>query len=341
MRLKYLTVFAAAFLAALLCATVRGDSDSDARAALALAQAQQPKKVQAAPAPVLGSVPLTYGIASQTAAAVAKPLVTFIGVKSRPVAGAIVCQTVALDGYDPPCIVVSVPARDWLDWRATLPATATDADIAAAIRGERKVSQAAVPFDVPPQQAADDELPAAVAAWIDGWNLGHFERYRPARNTQRIATTNGAPSITPMSRRSLERKYQVPGGTEHAVGVRSDLFKWASSRRWTTRLPVLNSFGYFQHEVGWTREYDVGSTFMDVLSHNGRIFAVRVAEKQADGAWRRFTDYRDRKAEPPGYVHVRPAQCNECHRDANTGGYATAMVSGGDQIFSDPYPELE
>src|SRR5207244_7755250 len=63
-----------------------------------------------------------------------RPLVTFLACESRAVAGALTCSAQALPGYDGPAIVIAAPGSDWLNHRATLPATATDAEIAAAIR---------------------------------------------------------------------------------------------------------------------------------------------------------------------------------------------------------------
>lgn len=74
-----------------------------------------------------------YDKAASEASKGMKPLVVFIGVDARPIAPAIVCRVQKLPGYNGPAIVVSVPGGDWLLWRATLPATATDAEILSAI----------------------------------------------------------------------------------------------------------------------------------------------------------------------------------------------------------------
>jgi uncharacterized protein YkwD len=58
-----------------------------------------------------------------------KPLVVFVGVETRPVAGAFTVRVPSLEGYDDRTIVVSRPGADWLEWVATLPADTSDADI--------------------------------------------------------------------------------------------------------------------------------------------------------------------------------------------------------------------
>lgn len=63
------------------------------------------------------------------------PLIVFLDCEQRGIAGALVCRTQKLPGYAGPAIVVSVPGGDWMLWRCTLPATATDAEIMSAIRG--------------------------------------------------------------------------------------------------------------------------------------------------------------------------------------------------------------
>jgi hypothetical protein len=78
----------------------------------------------------------TYIAGAAQAVRDGQPLVTFLGCPDRPVAGAVVARSETLAGYDGPTVVVAVPGGDWLKHRATLPANASDAQIAAAIRGQ-------------------------------------------------------------------------------------------------------------------------------------------------------------------------------------------------------------
>ena len=169
--------------------------------------------------------------------------------------------------------------------------------------------------------------------------------YRPAQWTQEIATTNGAPRITPVHRFNLPRKWHQPGGMEGLTGWRSDLYKHVPEgwqRQWTDRLSVLNSFGNFQNELGWTRAYPDGTEFHDVLSNaeTGEVFEHRLAEKK-DGRWDRRVVYRNRAAHPVGYKGLQGLQCASCHQEAGTGGYGVALVPGADTVLSDPFPGLE
>lgn len=78
-----------------------------------------------------------YGPAARDAAAKKVPLVTFIGAKARPVAGAAVASAGPGDlaGFDRPAVVVAVPdGAGWLTWVGDLPVTATDAQIAEAVK---------------------------------------------------------------------------------------------------------------------------------------------------------------------------------------------------------------
>jgi hypothetical protein len=74
---------------------------------------------------------LPYAAASAKAARLGQPLITFVSSQPRAIVGAIVGRASALDGYPSECIIVSTSDGYW---RATLPATATDAEIAAALR---------------------------------------------------------------------------------------------------------------------------------------------------------------------------------------------------------------
>lgn len=82
------------------------------------------------------------------------PLITFVGcpVRNVPSYGPIPCGTSTLPGYTAPCIVVSLPdGAGWLQWRATLPATASDAEIRAALAPRKAVMAEPRPFS-PPQR---------------------------------------------------------------------------------------------------------------------------------------------------------------------------------------------
>lgn len=170
-------------------------------------------------------------------------------------------------------------------------------------------------------------------------------KYSRARLTQSIATTNGRPSIDLVPIRSLEAHWRQPGGLQDVPrGMwRSDLYKFIAAGGWTwlDRLPVKNSFGFFQRELGHTRAYADGTFFADVLSNReGQVFEVRYREK-VNGRWENSIAYRERSARPKGFFRIKLRQCHICHDQAGSGGYGTGLVPGGDGVLSDPFPALE
>ncbi len=92
-----------------------------------------------------------------------KRLVTFIGIAPRAVPGSVVARCNWLDGYDAPKIVLSVPGRGFLDELAVLPATATDAEIQAAMM-PRAVQALPAPFVL--GKAADGNIPPTVVGEV-------------------------------------------------------------------------------------------------------------------------------------------------------------------------------
>ncbi len=113
---------------------VASKADADARAVIAIVLAQRQPKKQ------------TYAEASAEAIRRNVPLVVFIGHARRHIAGAVSCEVESLTGYSGPCVVVGVPAsatgvpggESAVYWRATLPRSATDAEILATFAQERK-----------------------------------------------------------------------------------------------------------------------------------------------------------------------------------------------------------
>jgi hypothetical protein len=87
---------------------------------------------------------LTYLAGAAQAVRAGQPLVTFLGCPERAVEGAVVARSETLAGYDGPAVVVAVPGGGWLEHRATLPANASDAQIAAAIRWQANEALAEV-----------------------------------------------------------------------------------------------------------------------------------------------------------------------------------------------------
>ena len=178
-----------------------------------------------------------------------------------------------------------------------------------------------------------------VGPWPEGIPIPKgFYNYTPTAYAQSIATVNDRPSIRAELRRRLLPKWQVPGGMEGVTGFRSDLYRNSDSwaQEWYQRMPVKNSFGFYQLELGVRRAYADGSVFLDVLSHNGKVFELRVAEKQR-GEWRRYVAFKDVDARPKGYAGLKGQTCAECHKQTATGDYGLALVPGGDTVISVPF----
>lgn len=211
------------------------------------------------------------------------------------------------------------------------------------------VSLKAVPFGQSDRPAVDAESPAAgpwPASVEKPKGLAPFVR---ARFTQRLAKTSSdggrtfPSTITPADRSRLDPQWHQSGGMQGLTGWRSDVYRFVPQEPHTRMdaVGVVNQFGYVQHELGWVRDYPNGTRFDDVLSNTatGKVFEHRTAQKK-NGAWTRRVIFSDETQRPAGYSGLA-VTCSSCHDQAGTGGYATALVPGGDTILSDPFPALE
>ena len=273
------------------------------------------------------------------AANLGKPLVVYVGTVSLPVAGA---TTLRADDHGKPGIYVYRP--DGKGWFGTGERFDLDTDhelIQAAI-APRVVSRPAIPFAERKQRIAEDDLSTA-GRWSPGIEKpSGLVRYKRAQYTQEIATTNGRPRITPVHRLNLESRWHQSGGMDGITGWRSDVYRLIEAEPYQARLPVLNSFGFFQNELGWTRVYPPNARFDDVLSNTetGKVFEHRTATK-AKGVWTRRVIYSDETQRPADYTGLT-VTCASCHDSfPGSGGYASALVMGADGVFSDPFPSLE
>lgn len=256
-----------------------------------------------------------------------------------------------LSGYPYPCVIVSIARAGELYWLATLPSNATVDQIEKAIaerKGMKVVSQQAVPFEDSSNTFSRSRwysilaaLPGVADADLKGVGLTPYER---ALWTQEIATTNNAPRISRVDRRLVPLSangisWLVPGGMQHATsGYYSNLYKYvpAGQRDYQMRLPVKNSFGSYQHELGLVREYPGGTLFVDVLSTDMGVFEVRAREK-VGREWISYVVAKDAANRPAGYTGLKQS-CASCHSAPDgpgTGGYAAPLVPGSDTVFSD------
>lgn len=339
MRSLFLSVIVAALTAAPLYAQSPADELAEINRKLADVQ-QRIERLAEFPG---------YNDAAAQAVREQKPLVFFYGTGyPRAVAGCVVGRQDygELAGFDAG-IIVAVPARDWLDYRTTLPATATDADIRAAIAPRQVRPVVAAPFAAP-----DADLPAAVAALLDG-----MERYQSARLTQVSGNRSGGGSNSAVGRLSVPRKWSVPGGLDGLTGWSNRLYRLPRNpvRNWLGHVDandrwadgrVIGNWGGLS-EITYQREYGEKAKFADVLLTNRGVFEVRLAER-IGGEWQRSVPYRDRAAEPAGYQRVSLQQCASCHDggmsnpDApGSGGYGSARIPGGGGVYSEAMSGVE
>lgn len=298
-----------------------------------------PKPPQAPPIAIEPKPAKSY--ADYRAEAIGKnlPIVIFVRCESRPIAGAVTVRVDHLAGYDSgPNIVIGVPdSRVGMRWKATLERDASD----AAIRREWQVTQTRLPFfkRLQDRRTADDK---PNARQLPTWFSKEAKRYTHAEYTQAIYILNDQRVIEPIHRTRLERKWQFPGGLDSVDGWASDLYAFVpdEAKAYQDFMPVKNSLGYYQNEIGWKRDYPSGSWFADVLSKDGDVFEIRVREKQ-DGQWASYVAFRDARKYPDGYVPVSSRKCAECHNQAGTGEYGVGLVSGSDTVLSDPFAGLE
>ncbi len=348
---------------ALICAGTQSliaSPEDDARAALALAQTKP------IPIPKIRTVDggkviieevkpafPSWKIASESVllpgAALSKtPIAVFVGIPARLVPGVLPCMEPQGFAGITKGIIAAIPNGSGGFRQVDLFPNATDDEIIDATRAKVRQSpsffrQGSLLEFLRSRRTADVD-PQTRGPWVEGIEFPKgMVRYRPARFTQEIAVTNGRDRISPVPIENIASKWHQPGGLEGLTGWKSDLYKFLpeNGQTWVGNIPVWNGSN-FQNNRGYLRAYPAGTEFHDVLSNDdGKIFAHRIAVKKEDGSWERFTAYRDKDAEPPGYVHIKTNQCSSCHNEAGTGGYATGLVSGGDTILSDGFPELE
>lgn len=170
--------------------------------------------------------------------------------------------------------------------------------------------------------------------------------YTPAYYTQsvfRLAPNFNAVAVPTIRRVAIkelpDRRWLRSGGM---LGVKDELYtstKYRSGGPPTYKvelIPVKNSSGFYQQELGLTRIYPEGARFDDILSNEwGVVFEHRMRIKGDGGKWQSEVLYRDVLARPKGYEGLKTT-CASCHNEAGTGDYGVGLVPGGDTVLSDP-----
>ena len=241
-----------------------------------------------------------------------------------------VAEVDRLDDYPAKCIVVNYPFNypegRFMAIRAILPANASADQIQDALDGREVSRKTAGPFPkFAPLEA--QEVGASLASFLNG----EMETYTSSDVTQVSGNRSGRGASWWSPRSALEAKWQVPGGLVGVHGWSSTLYQWKGnrSRDWTDHVDVNDR----NSEIIKKRSYNDGAVFADVLRHDGKVFAIRIAEKR-DGQWDRYTAFRNPSVEPAGYQHVKSSMCAGCHDQAGGGGYGTARIPGGDGNLS-------
>lgn len=287
-------------------------------------------------APPIPQEQSSYEKAHNDAVRLKKPLVITIGnIDIRKISGTVWCWLPSINDDDTPrIIVVNPPNLRGLAYRS-------DEEIV--------ISRGANPFRKGEIKIAEDEEPWLASVAKPKGTV----RYLPTLLTQEIAVTNDRDRITPVSKFNLPTKWHVPGGLDGVEGWSSTLYKYipkdASDNHHIGNILVVNGIpngrgGFFtQQNRGHKRSYPVGTIFTDVLSNaNGEVIEHREWEKINDYGEIKWIPgvYRTNAQRPEGFPKIKSNQCITCHSEAGTGGYATGLIPGGDNILSDPFPGL-
>jgi hypothetical protein len=298
--------------------------DDDAAAAIAIAKASIKKEqLNVKPTPKADDVPpfpkyeSVYMNVMDSAAQQNRHAVIFVGHKgtvlNRDIGTRLVGGSVdSLEGFPAKCVVVCEPnGKGWMNWKATLPADATDKQIADAVKG---VTPTQDPFDKSVKRDrrradGDSSSPWSPQSeqdyirklWPEGVEFPDtLKFYSLPKASQRIATTNDRPSRGfHLLRRgeqniNLEFPYVTSGGMDQAeVGAWRNVTGLAipeggKIKVWAQRTPILNSFGSYQQEEMLFWKFPSGTQAYDVLIRKNddgseHIFTIRVRERDDKG----------------------------------------------------------
>lgn len=274
---------------------------------------------------------LTHATAYALAKKEHKPLVLFVDMEARQIAGIVTVSVPTLnDDADPRIVAAADPDSRGL----TLSADATDAQIRRA--AGMWVQPVATPFE---RKSAKREGLESLPVGGDGSLafLSDLEVYQSARRVQ-VSFRRWSGMITSTSRESVEARWKTNGGLVGVEGWTSTLYRSRGERARVFLARDDPSDGNSQ--VTWQRSYgDV--TFADVLRNaDGEVFEVRVAEKSG-GVWDRYAAYQNAAARPHGYSGLPRKACVECHNRAGENAYGSAAIPGGDTVFSDAIEPVE
>ena len=204
-------------------------------------------------------------------------------------------------------------------------------------------SAVAQPWVEPEEQARLEKL--WPGEFEEGWKF-----YKPTKYSQRVAVTNGRPTIVMYHKNQDDHwtnaasafnpnrdfPWAVSGGLHESTGWTSHTAIWFpdGGKLHLSRELVASRFDGRERYV-WN--YPIGTKFADLLVYDGRCFELRVREKKESG-WTASTVYRG-GTKPVGYTGPRKS-CSECHNRAGEAIQYGITVRGSDTVFSfSPFKE--
>lgn len=272
------------------------------------------------------------------------PLVIFVGVPSRLIAG---CVVVRDDSWQSKaCVTVHTFAGSGLRF-------AYDVDDATIRRAAGLVvsQQSAVPFVQPAAQRpiADDspwlsraESAAVKQAWPKSLAFPASLKFYslPARYQRLYTMNNGA-----FKGRDIVDLHDQSAAMAHSGGMEG-ITGWRSVKG--LAIPGDKRISVWEEDTDvrafalvprWRWSFPSGTVAFDVLLNDaGKPFEIRTAEKTDDGEWAMRVAFRDKDQSPKGYAGINRS-CRDCHSQPGAvmdvpGQIYRHVMWGSDQRFS-------
>lgn len=171
-----------------------------------------------------------------------------------------------------------------------------------------------------------------------------LQEYQPFMYSQRLVENNNLPlnhwqhihrdfpfANGPAERNPNLREWAAPGGLQGLTGWQSIKAAYVPTQPYvfTTMVRPPNA-GISIRKTGW--QFPAGTVFAELLLHDGKVFELRTARKQAEG-WLRRIEHQDMSHAPVGYKGPGKA-CASCHDRAGASEQYGITVRGDDGVFS-------
>lgn len=267
-----------------------------------------PVKQQLQQAPPVKDVgyPYAYHDGQREAKLHGKKIVVFVNVTARYIkAPCVVAFTKTLEGYPVKCIVVTEVGGEL--WQETLSASATDTEIAAAVKGVSR--KTAAPFQ-PNVQPEAREVDASVASHAKG---ARFYSLKPLY--QNMYTMSSRPYVDYDSIHDPaapeHHPFIVSGGMQGLKGWRSDKALMIPDGKKVEVWRQYEEVRAFAPTIRYRWKFPAGTVAYDVLSTDKGVFEVRT-QTRADDGWETKVTFKDEDARPDGYAGLQQS-CASCH----------------------------